>query len=1834
MQTTIPARSPLSRLLAATVSFALVFTQMAQSALAATTLLADVPIAAKVTAKPNIVYTLDDSGSMANNYLPDFTTSANEAINVSIRCSATGTSATVSGSGLTVVSVGDEVNIIGASQTNYNGFVAVVTKPTGTTFTYAVTCVPNQNATAAAGATIQVTRASAYCRAGAATATCASQALNLSQSVVTLTSLKRPGPNPPSSINGPVTATATYGPVALPNSNFNILSTLADGDTVLIQNSAALPIPATTSAPYYGLFTISNVVQTVVGTTGTITFDYPITAVGAPAASASQTPTTAAGGRQVVISAGTFAHPPMHAADFNRLAYNPAVVYTAPLKADGTPLTNAPYTDANGNYATTAFLWNSASVDRDPFGLYEPAANRMWTWGTRDTLGARVNVPLYCNSDWPILVNDSNWPVGPNGATVLDAGTSNGQYSPTTGGWCRINGTKYDASVASGAPAVDADYNYPWSPSSGVGNQFFYRNISVKTLWCDATSPYWPQTITATLTGCSDGSTPVGGTNTPQTCNTGTTTLACNGITADRTYQTTSLPIVACDSSATFCSPPGTGTAGECRSCACIADQSRTPYTCSITGASCGCVGPGCSPASAPAACPNVVTGATGCATGTPIYTYSYAPKSSATCTENSFDPILKTNTGPTLLADAGAPGTTGAPGTVCRHNNYTYTVGGTAGNTKYGYSPYTFPGEGAGTGLFNKSVTSGCPAVGTTVPIPRHYYVVNSVQFCDNRIVTANDQWRGFGTGTCQDKNDLQQFKEVKYGKFTRVDLFAGNTTPFPATGEFDAETTPYPTGREWLAGSPTPENSESVNYANWYAYYSTRLLAAKTTSAIAFSYLTTPAGQEAYRVGFHVLGDEPAALGAVGSPITFVNVNDWTASQRTDWYDALFGVAVPTERKTATISAMLRIGDLFDARPGKPGLDSDINPLPGTKTDPIALDNAGNQISCQNNYHILFTDGRTNQVAAPTTVGDKDETIPTSLASIVQTPPDQVLPNLSLGGAWPAPFKQGAPTVSDTLADVATYYWSQDLRPTLKDDVPSSSGKVTTVGVVGQGDLDWTKDVAFWQHLNFNAISFGSDGTLDAINQSGTLANIIAGTKSWPNLTQPNDPIFPRGNDKVRGTVAIDDLWRATLMSRGSFVYARSPIEVSYGLANILAGIQNQRKSRVGASFGGSVLNSSNNIIYEATIEPGWAGDLLKVQIDPTTGNEVKTWWQASSTLKDQIDPAIAGVDEPWMDEAHRRVVTLTGSTGPGVPFRRDSLTTTMRNSLAASATQQEKIIAYLRGGNTFTTGTVTTTIEGTNIGQFRKRFGPMGDISNAQPAIVQPGKRQVGAKWIPYRPYEEATDPGYPDFAESTKNRETRIVAPANDGMVHVFDAGPVNPVADGGGTEVFAFIPRALFRGVAGNVATEDVTALQALTYQDGGVPIYHHHMYVDSSPRVADVDFSNGAGTDWRTIVVGGLGKGGNSYYALDLTSGDAADESEAASKVLWEWSNPEVKYSYGRPVIVKVRDAAYAKGRWVVIVTGGYNNTSGRGKVFFLDAATGTLLSTVTTSAGSAATPSGLAQIHAFVKNQNNQIAEQIYGGDLLGNLWRIDVSVPDSYKTASADLFATLTDPDGNPQPVTTAPQIEIDLNNGVDRYVFIGTGRLLDNSDLTSPSPPQTQTMYAIRDGTLSDVKPVADLPIDTRDALKPINANGIDAIAGGAPMGWYHDLPNEAGDSERIVVDVQADVNIAAYVGTLVQDDPCLISLPARFYARDYTTARSLLEDDGGSTIASVLLEYGAVGIQLVGRIQPDGTQTLGAILGKEDPKTGGIRAVNIRNPVTGPGSRLSWRILTSE
>ncbi|MBK6396473.1 MAG: hypothetical protein IPF73_18770 [Betaproteobacteria bacterium] len=147
------------------------------------------------------------------------------------------------------------------------------------------------------------------------------------------------------------------------------------------------------------------------------------------------------------------------------------------------------------------------------------------------------------------------------------------------------------------------------------------------------------------------------------------------------------------------------------------------------------------------------------------------------------------------------------------------------------------------------------------------------------------------------------------------------------------------------------TPEASELVNYANWFAYYRTRMLAAKTVTSLAFTDLT-----DKFRVGFHTLSNVPAT--------TFLTLADFTGgsgNQRDLWHQKLFGVTVPMGNDTPLLDGVVRVGEWFKSSSGThPELTGSTNPI---------------NLSCQKNYHMMFTDGYTNQPAKPTvTVGNVD--------------------------------------------------------------------------------------------------------------------------------------------------------------------------------------------------------------------------------------------------------------------------------------------------------------------------------------------------------------------------------------------------------------------------------------------------------------------------------------------------------------------------------------------------------------------------------------------------------------------------------------------------------------------------------------------------------------------------------------------------------------------------------------------------------------------------------------------------------------------------------------------
>jgi len=168
-------------------------------------------------------------------------------------------------------------------------------------------------------------------------------------------------------------------------------------------------------------------------------------------------------------------------------------------------------------------------------------------------------------------------------------------------------------------------------------------------------------------------------------------------------------------------------------------------------------------------------------------------------------------------------------------------------------------------------------------------------------------------------------------------------------------------------------------------------------------------------------------------------------------------------------------------------------------------------------------------------------------------------------------------------------------------------------------------------------------------------------------------------------------------------------------------------------------------------------------------------------------------------------------------------------------------------------------------------------LGEIFHSNPLIIG---GPVNTKYFvedAEQTYDGAGVPqgtGYREFFNKHENRRKVVIAGANDGMIHAFDAGratvnhtvdpPVVEFNTGTGKEIFSFIPRAVLPTVK----------LQAENPQT-------HRWSLDGSPSAADVFIDpkhSGTPTvadrEWRTVVVTGLREGGTAYFALDMTRPD------------------------------------------------------------------------------------------------------------------------------------------------------------------------------------------------------------------------------------------------------------------------------------------------------------------------------------------------------------------------
>ncbi|MGI9304447.1 MAG: pilus assembly protein [Gammaproteobacteria bacterium] len=827
--------------------------------------------------------------------------------------------------------------------------------------------------------------------------------------------------------------------------------------------------------------------------------------------------------------------------------------------------------------------------------------------------------------------------------------------------------------------------------------------------------------------------------------------------------------------------------------------------------------------------------------------------------------------------------------------------------------------------------------------------------------------------------------------------------------------------------------------NAANWYTYYRRRSFVAK--GAVAGVVRTQPD----FRFGLTLINDHTALF----KELPAADATDYTAHNEDllrrlvahKWGDA----------GTPLREALLRTGDYFASQ-------NFARTKNFGKDDPITS-------ACQRNFNVLMTDGYYN--GPPLDLADIDDD------------------GVARSGCWYDSIGSCIPKVFRTLADVTHHYYKSDLSAKQDKLLANALDPLET------------------QHLNTFTVAFGVKGKLTDTDNDG-----------WPNVDGDGDGALD--NDKTlneKGQVIdkddyqadtasttkalwgdptsggdipekIDDLWHAAYNSRGGFASAETPQDLVDALLEAVDTIEKLQRSASPTEQSSTRLRA-DSYIYRASFDSNdWSGDLIAAPIQDGSNPSTCT----TSIARGRACPAEWSAATKLMDTrpGRRQIITLhpgdpsdSRDNPRGIPFRWRNLSAdqklALRTDPATSSldTRGGHRLSYIRGNDQHETGSDSRRAD--NLKTFRPRNGKkLGDIVKSAPLIV-------AAPPFTYRDNIEASKP-YSAFRRKHLNRTPIVYVGANDGAMHAFDA---STSGTSRGSEVMAYIPNHTFAKLA---------ALTAADYNT------NHQFLVDGELTYGDVLVDTDAGNDWHTVLVGGLGRGGQGLFALNVTnpgnisaSNDPAlndAESNASDIVLWEFTDAQdadLGYTMARPSIIRMNN-----DEWAVVLGNGYNSIeadgaqgSGSAALFILfieegidgEWTLGNDFVKIDTGAGDATTPNGLAEVTA-IDTSGDYNVDYIYGGDLHGNVWKFDVrsSRPSEWTDSNKrqQLFIT-QGPDRKPQPITVRPTVIRHPKDSAGVLVVFGTGKYLEAADNhvatrsvngADISTEQTQSIYAIYD------------------------------------------------------------------------------------------------------------------------------------------------------------------------
>lgn len=257
---------------------------------------------------------------------------------------------------------------------------------------------------------------------------------------------------------------------------------------------------------------------------------------------------------------------------------------------------------------------------------------------------------------------------------------------------------------------------------------------------------------------------------------------------------------------------------------------------------------------------------------------------------------------------------------------------------------------------------------------------------------------------------------------------------------------------------------DEEIQNFANWYQYHRSRILAARGGIAEAFADLN-----ETVRIGY----------GSINSPGD--SLATFNQDVKADFFESLYGDDVPPQG-TPLRGAAQSVGDYFETDEPWEGPDGEL-------------------LECRLSYHILMTDGYWNE-SLPQNVGN----VTGSTGPVIEAPDGRTYQY--------EPRSPIEDSYSNTLADVAMDYWVRDLRPDLNNRVPVRGPYRDKSGEDGD---EWARP-GFWQHLVTLGVGLGVEGAVSRDDAYNAVSDNDPDDFDWGN---PHNSDTAKIDDLLRASI-----------------------------------------------------------------------------------------------------------------------------------------------------------------------------------------------------------------------------------------------------------------------------------------------------------------------------------------------------------------------------------------------------------------------------------------------------------------------------------------------------------------------------------------------------------------------------------------------------------------------------------------------------------------------------------------------------------------------------------------